>query len=181
VLVDRSSSADSFDIGSPVVLILPAVVLLEREAIGGNMSDRVETLVPHHSVTRRERLVPHHSVTRREFTLEAALAILAGCVISISETGCGSDSSTPAPSPVGVVTDVPGVVSANHGHAITITAAQITAGGALIDLDIQGQATHAHRVSLSQADMGTLKNRQPVSTTSTTDASHSHTVTFTPA
>jgi hypothetical protein len=135
---------------------------------GGTMSDSVETLEP------------RRSVTRREFTLEAALAILAGCVISISETGCGGDSSTPAPSPVGVVTDVPGVVSANHGHAVTITAAQITAGGA-ITLDIQGQATHDHQVSLSQANMGTLNNRQPVTVTSTTDASHSHSVTFTPA
>jgi hypothetical protein len=133
------------------------------------MSDRVESLVP------------HHSVTRREFTLEAALAILAGCVISISETGCGSDSVTPAPSPVGVVADVPGVVSANHGHAITITAAQITAGTGLVDLDIQGQATHAHKVSVTQANLATLKSRQPVSVTSTTDSGHSHTVTFTPA
>jgi hypothetical protein len=129
------------------------------------MSDRVQTLDP-------------RSVTRREFTLEAALAILAGCVISIAETGCGSSSTAPTPTPT--VTDVPGVVSANHGHAVTITAAAITAGGA-ITLDIQGTATHDHQVSLSQANMGTLKSRQPVSTTSTTDAQHSHTVTFTPA
>jgi hypothetical protein len=132
------------------------------------MSDRIESLVP------------HHSVTRREFTLEAALAILAGCVISITETGCGSDS-TPAPTPLPTVADVPGVVSANHGHAITITAAQITAGTALVDLDIQGTASHDHKVSLTQANLATLKSRQPVSVTSTTDASHSHTVTFTPA
>jgi len=131
------------------------------------MSDRVESLVP------------HHSVTRREFTLEAALAILAGCVISIAETGCGSDS-TPAPTPLPAVADVPGVISANHGHTAVVLAAQITAGNA-VSLDIQGQATHAHQVSVSQANLATLKSRQPVSVTSTTDASHSHTVTFTPA
>jgi hypothetical protein len=130
------------------------------------MSDSVETLV------RRQ------SVTRREFTLEAALAILAGCVISVTETGCGGSNTAPTPAPT--VTDVPGVISANHGHAVTITAAAITTGGA-ITLDIQGQATHDHQVSLSQANMGTLKSRQPVTITSTTDASHSHNVTFTPA
>jgi hypothetical protein len=130
------------------------------------MSDRVETLDP------------RHSVTRREFTLEAALAILAGCVISITETGCGSDSSPgPSPLPVG---DVNGTISANHGHTATVMAAQIAAGGA-ITLDIQGSATHDHKVSLSQTDMASLKNRQPVTSTSTTDASHSHGVTFTPA
>jgi hypothetical protein len=133
------------------------------------MSDRVETLVP------------HHSVTRREFTLEAALAILAGCVISITETGCGSSSPTPAPTPLPTVADVPGVVSANHGHQITVTAAQITAGTGLVDVDIQGTATHDHKVSVTQANLATLKSRQPVSVTSTTDSGHSHTVTFTPA
>jgi hypothetical protein len=130
------------------------------------MSDSVETLDP------------RHSVTRREFTLEAALAILAGCVISVAETGCGSSYTSPTPAPT--ATDVTGVISANHGHSAVITAAQITAGGA-ITLDIQGSATHDHKVSLSQTDMATLKNRQPVSSTSSTDASHSHGVTFTPA
>ena len=128
------------------------------------MSDSVQTLDP-----RRE-------VTRREFTLEAALAILAGCVIAISETGCGGSDLAPTPNP----TDVTGTVSANHGHSAVITAAQLSAGGAIM-LDIHGSADHPHTVSLSQTDMSTLKSRQPVSTTSTTDNSHSHTVAFTPA
>jgi hypothetical protein len=130
------------------------------------MSDRAHTLVP-------------HAVSRREFTLEAALAILAGCVISVSETGCGS-SSTPAPTPLPTVTDVTGVISANHGHSAVIMAAQITAGNA-ITLDIQNTANHPHTVAVSQANLATLKSRQAISTTSSTDAGHSHTVTFTPA
>ena len=130
------------------------------------MSDRVDTLA-----SCRSR-------TRREFTLEAALAILAGCVITVTETACGS-SSTTTPTPVTPVADVNGVVAANHGHIAVITGAQITAGGAL-SLNIQGTSSHNHTVAVSQADLTTLKNRQTVTSTSSTDASHSHTVTFTP-
>jgi hypothetical protein len=121
----------------------------------------------------------HASLTRREFTLEAALALLAGCVITVSDA-CGSSTSpTPAP-PV----DVTGAISANHNHAALITAAQITAGS-VVTLNIQGTAAHPHTLSITQADLTALKNRQTVTSNSSTDQSttfglHSHTVTFTP-
>ena len=122
------------------------------------------------------------TVTRREFTLEAALALLAGCVITISDA-CGGSKSTTDPSPA--PTDITGTVSANHGHTATVTAAQITATNAFA-LSIQGSAAHNHTVSLSQTDLQTLKNRQPISRDSSSDVSatfglHLHTVTFTPA
>jgi hypothetical protein len=63
----------------------------------------------------------------------------------------------------------------------TITGAQIRAGTAIVALDIRGMATHTHTLSISQADLATLKNRQTVTSLSTTDSGHSHTVTFTPA
>jgi hypothetical protein len=114
--------------------------------------------------------------TRREFTAEAVLALLMGCVITISEA-CGDDNPTsPTPTP----TDISGVVSANHGHIATVTGAQITAGTDIAALDIRGQADHPHTISISAADFQTLKNRQPISKTSTTDNFHNHTVTFTP-
>jgi len=122
------------------------------------------------------------AVTRREFTLEAALALLAGCVITVSDIACGDDNTSnanpanPSPTPA----DISGSVSANHGHIATVTAAQITATNAVV-LNIQGQATHNHTVSLSQADLQTLKNRQAVSRDSSNDNGHMHTVTFTPA
>ena len=121
------------------------------------------------------------AVTRREFTLEAALALLAGCVITISDVACGDDNpANPSPAP----TDVTGTVSANHGHTAVVTSAQITATNAIV-LNIQGTAAHNHTLSLSQADLTTLKNRQPVSRDSSSDPSatfgvHLHTVTFTP-
>jgi hypothetical protein len=125
-----------------------------------------------------ETLGLRQSLTRREFTLDAALAILAGCVITIADTACGS-STMPTPA-VAALADVNGVIAANHGHIAVIMGAQITAGSA-VSLDIRGTATHTHAVAVSQSDLSTLKNRQTVTSTSTTDASHSHTITFTPS
>jgi hypothetical protein len=133
------------------------------------MSDRVDALAR------------PTSVTRREFTLDAALALLGGCVITVSDA-CGSSTS---PSPAAPPTDVTGTITANHNHTALIIAAQITAGNGFI-LGIQGGAAHSHTVSITQADLTTLRNRQSVTRESSTDPSnsfglHSHTVTFTPA
>jgi hypothetical protein len=117
------------------------------------------------------------SLTRREFTLEAALAILSGCVITISDMACGSSA---APTSVAPPADVNGNIAANHGHIAVITGAQITAGTAIVALDIHGTASHTHTLSISQADLTSLKNKQPITTVSTTDSGHSHGVTFTP-
>ena len=118
-------------------------------------------------------------LSRREFTRESVLAMLAGVVITI--TGCGDDDSSPtAPTQGGgggTTQDVSGSVSANHGHIATVTAAQITAAGA-VNLDIMGNATHPHTVSLSASQVQQVGNRQQVVVTSTTDAGHQHTVTF---
>ncbi len=113
-------------------------------------------------------------VNRREFTLQSAMALLAGVVITID--GCGGKSPA-APAPV--VNDVNGAISANHGHTAVVEAAKITAGNA-ISLDIRGTASHPHTVELSQAEMTMLRNRQVVSKDSTNNNNHMHTVTFTP-
>src|SRR5436190_17797237 len=93
----------------------------------------------------------HLVLGRREFTLQAALAMLSGVVITI--TGCGSmevsptspspslslsPSPSPSPSP-GPSGDVVGSISANHGHSAVITRAALTAGNA-VSLDIHGSA-----------------------------------------
>jgi hypothetical protein len=69
------------------------------------------------------------------------------------------------------------VIGSNHGHVAVIVAAQLTAGNALI-LDIQGQADHPHTVTLSTADIAAIAGNQRVSKESSTDAAHSHSVTF---
>ena len=118
-----------------------------------------------------------HSLTRRQFTLDAALALLAGCVITVSEACSGKTPTTPTAPP----SDVSGTISANHGHAYTITGAQITAGAAIVSVSIMGTATHPHTISVSQNELVTLKNRQAITVTSSTDNGHQHAVTFTPA
>ena len=125
---------------------------------------------------------PRLRIGRREFTEQSLLLLLSGVTVTIS--ACGSDS--PAPSPISTTTtttpgstqtDVTGVVSANHGHIATITAAQITAANA-VSLNIQGQATHAHTVNLTAAQIGQVAQKQQVAVPSSTDSGHSHTVTF---
>ena len=76
--------------------------------------------------------------------------------------------------------DVNGNVSDNHGHVAVITSIEIMAGNA-VALDIRGTATHTHTLSISQGDLTSLRIRQTVTSNSTTDSGHSHTVTFTPA
>ena len=122
----------------------------------------------------RLRTLSESPIGRREFTLQSAMALLAGVVITME--GCGSKSpSTPTP----VVNDVTGAITGNHGHTATITAAQITAANT-IALDIRGTAPHPHMVEITQAELRNLQNKQAVTKSSTTDNNHQHSVTFTP-
>lgn len=119
----------------------------------------------------------HDSISRREFTVEAVMALLAGVTITVA--GCGDDDgpSTPtSPAPTGSA-DVTGNVSANHGHTATVTSMQITAAGA-ITLNIQGTATHPHTVTLTAQEVQSIGARQRVTKTSSSDAGHTHDVTF---
>ena len=120
---------------------------------------------------------------RREFTLQAALAILAGATITV---GCGGSGSPAGASPAGNPgtsgsgsgpADMLGNITGNHGHAAVITAAQIAAGNT-ITLTITGAADHPHVVELTGADLGRLANNQSVSKDSSVMAAHHHTVTF---
>jgi hypothetical protein len=131
-------------------------------------------LNPH---TAQEEAMGHENpLTRREFTIQSALAMLAGVTITIS--GCGDDNPTPAPSPT--LTDKTGAVStdANHSHTgAVITGAQFAAGNA-ITLTLTGAATHTHTVSLSQAELTQISAGTRVQKTSSNDNAHTHTVTF---
>jgi hypothetical protein len=133
---------------------------------------------------QEDRTVLETLVDRRQFTLASAMAILSGVAITIT-SACGGGSgyspsapSNPTPTPTPTASsDKVGTISNNHGHSAVITGAALTAGGAL-SLDIQGSASHTHKVELSAADMTTIAANQKVSKESTTDNSHSHTVTF---
>jgi hypothetical protein len=117
-----------------------------------------------------------HPVDRRAFNLAWVYALLGGATITIA--GCGSDNSTsPAPRMPDTTADVTGVIANNHGHVAVITGAELMSGGGL-QLNIQGAATHNHVVSLSAADVVTIRGGGRVSVTSTSTNSHDHAVTF---
>jgi uncharacterized membrane protein len=122
-------------------------------------------------------------LTRRDFTLAAALALLSGVAITVSGCGGGGSSASPAaPSPTAsgstpTSSDRTGSISSNHGHSAVIASAQLGASGG-ITLNIQGTASHPHTVELTGAELSTIANNQRVSKESSSDASHTHTVTF---
>ena len=129
----------------------------------------------------KEDMKEAKTLDRREFTLAAAMAALSGVAITISACGGGSSptASTPPPTPAppAAASDKTGVIGSNHGHAGTITAAQLTVGGVL-SLNIQGTSAHPHTVDLTAADMTSIAASQKVSKESSTDNGHSHSVTF---
>ncbi|NOU33310.1 MAG: hypothetical protein HOO96_35890 [Polyangiaceae bacterium] len=67
-------------------------------------------------------------------------------------------------------------ISANHGHALAVPAADIASGVAK-SYSIQGASGHDHRVSLTAADFASLKTGASLTVTATTGAGHTHTVT----
>jgi hypothetical protein len=58
-----------------------------------------------------------------------------------------------------------------------ITAAQLTASNA-INLDIRGSSDHPHTVTLTAAEVASIAANTRVTKESSTDAAHSHSVTF---
>ena len=128
---------------------------------------------------KRER-----QLDRREFTAEAALAALAGVVITVSGCGGGywspSSPSMPspsAPSPSGGFLRQVGhhlgqPRARRHGH-------RGPAGrGERGPIDIRGSADHTHRVTLTIDALKAIQAGQPVVTDSTSTSGHDHTVTF---
>jgi hypothetical protein len=120
---------------------------------------------------------------RRRFNVAWAYALLGGATITI--TGCGSSSpSSPSGSGSGSGSgttaangDKIGDISGNHGHTATITAAQLSTGGTLT-IDIRGNATHDHTVSLNGAEVASIAAGTRVAKGSSSNDGHSHTVTF---
>ena len=69
-------------------------------------------------------------------------------------------------------------ITGNHGHSVTIPAADLDSATAK-SYSIQGAATHDHSITLSPAQLASLKAGQSVTVTSTTNLAHDHAVTVT--
>lgn len=118
------------------------------------------------------------SLDRREFTRLSLLAMLSGVAITIS--GCGGGGSNGPGSPTAPTDGKEGSISANHGHRVRITSAELTAGGQLT-LSLGGSigvAEHTHSVSVTAPEVVSIRDGARVSKISSTDDAHQHTVTF---
>ena len=113
---------------------------------------------------------------RRTFVKNAGL-VTTWLGISVVVQACSSDDDPGAPAG-GTPGDVAGVIGSNHGHAVTITEAQITAGGA-VHLTMSG-GTHVHTVDLTSGQAGEIGAGDPVTVTSSSDSGHDHGVSFIP-
>ena len=69
-------------------------------------------------------------------------------------------------------------IAGNHGHALSIPAADLTATTNRT-YDITGTANHAHSVTFTPAQLQMLDAGQTVTVTSSTNSSHDHVVTAT--
>jgi hypothetical protein len=100
----------------------------------------------------------------------AAVAMLPGCAAdALAEDFGASESELRSCSSVGAV------VGTNHGHVLTVSAADVTAGSAKTYTMTGG--THGHSVTVTAADFSKLKSAGQVTVTSTSDVGHSHSVT----
>jgi len=100
------------------------------------------------------------------------VALLAG--VGVTVVGCGSEDGDP-----GNATRLPevGDITENHGHVAQIRPPQLAAAAAL-DLDMQGTASHTHRLALSDDEVRRVRDGERVVKISSLAASHSHVVTF---
>ena len=121
------------------------------------------------------------TMDRREFTREVSLLFLGGVTITVSACGGGGYSNPVTRNPPSNdPTDEPGQISANHGHSVVVTSAELVAGAALLALDIKGGATHPHAITLPAAALVDIREGKPVVVQSTTNEGHDHLVTFNP-
>jgi len=98
----------------------------------------------------------HSKIDRREFTRLSLLGMLSGVAITIPGCGGGGGgTNNPNPPSNPGSGDKTGFISANHGHAVAITSAQLTAGGNLrLTLrGTQGVSEHSHILDLTAAEV----------------------------
>ena len=118
--------------------------------------------------------------TRRLSKGRFAFANIAALFVVITVAAC--DDGGPVRVGPGGTTARTGSISANHGHEVTITAAELDAGNA-VTKDMRGSADHTHTITLTGTEVVDVRSGRRVTTASTMDSSpqfgpHSHTVTF---
>jgi hypothetical protein len=114
-------------------------------------------------------------MTRKEF-LRSIVGIGAGAVGVAALAGCGDDGGSAIDAAPNNCTVPTTQIEGNHGHAITVSMADVDAGVAKT-YDISGNGGHAHNVTVSATQFTQIKNGQTLNITSTTGSGHTHMVT----
>src|SRR5499427_7420341 len=90
--------------------------------------------------------------------------------------GGGAPTPTMYPPPPGTQSCHDTLITGNHGHSVTIPAADLDS---TVDktYNIQGTASHNHTITLTPAQLQDIKAMRAESVMSSTDFAHSHEVT----
>jgi hypothetical protein len=124
--------------------------------------------------------------SRRAFvgTLTSAVAVgfalqIFGCIEEdpVSSVPAKPDGNGTCALGKAATADRSGTVASNHGHVALVTGTQQDTGTAF-NLSIQGSAGHNHTLALTTQNLADLKAGLALTKTSSTDAGHSHSVTF---
>ena len=113
------------------------------------------------------------TLTRKEFlsTVMTAAAGAAGALL----VACGGSSDDDDSGGNCVMSGASVNIGANHGHSMSVTAAEVTAGTAKT-YDIRGSADHTHGVTISAGAFAMLASNQSAMTISTVVDNHSHNI-----
>lgn len=115
-------------------------------------------------------------------TRKAFCARLTGASVVLLLQGCGGGGSDAAPAgaPVGAHPAGAGcidTIAGNHGHVLTIPTADLDSAVDKV-YNIQGTAPHNHTVTLTVAELRSLKAGTTVTTVSSTADAHEHGVSI---
>jgi hypothetical protein len=116
-------------------------------------------------------------MTRKQF-LHSAIELGAVAFGLRVLSACGDGSKSPpdaAPAASCLQNGTGTTIGSNHGHALVVSKADISAA-ADKTYHIMGTATHDHTVTLTAAQFAQLAANNAIMTTSSTDASHSHSI-----
>jgi hypothetical protein len=119
-------------------------------------------------------------MTRKEFLKAVVACAGAGAAASALLTACGG---SPSPDNLGGPScrangAKDGVITGNHGHSLSVPAADVQAGVAKT-YSIQGASSHPHSITIGADQFAILAQNGGFTVTSTTDAGHMHSVTVT--
>jgi hypothetical protein len=119
------------------------------------------------------------TMTRIDFlrTLAGAGAAALGTSVLLA---CGSDDEDDdgGGDPNCAANGTRATIGANHGHALTVAMADVTAAVEK-SYDIRGSSDHPHTVTITAAQFATLATNNSLQVSSSSDAGHTHTITVT--